>query len=57
MIFSDKGLTTFSLRSESQQGCSFLPLQFKIALEVLATDIKGICTDKEKLLLFTDGIL
>ena len=54
IILNSKNLKAFPLRSGTRQGCPFLPLLFKITLEVLAMaireekQIKGIKIGKEE---------
>ena len=64
VILNGEKLNTFSLRSQTRQGCPLSPLSFNIVLEVLATaireekEIKGIQIGKEvKLSLSVDGMI
>ena len=64
IILKGEKLKAFPLRSGSWQGCPFLPLLFKIVLEVLAKaireekEIKGIQIRKEvKPSLFADDMI
>ena len=62
-ILNGEKLKAFPLKSETRQGCPFLPLLFNIVLEVLATairqekEIKGIQKDVEQSLFADDMIL
>ena len=40
VILNGEKLNTFSLRSQTRQGCPLSPLSFNIVLEVLATAIR-----------------
>ena len=65
IILNGEKLKAFPLKSETRQGCPFLPLLFNIVLEVLATairgekEIKGIKIGKKelKLSLFADDMI
>ena len=65
IILNGEKLKAFPLRSGTKQGCPFLPLLFKIVLEVLATaireekEMKGNLIGKQyvKLSLFADDII
>ena len=65
IILNGEKLKAISLKSETIQGCTLLPLLFNIVLEVLATaireekEIKGIQIRKEeiKLSLFADDMI
>ena len=65
IILNGEKLKAISLKSETIQGCTLLPLLFNIVLEVLATaireekEIKGIQIRKEeiKLSLYADNMI
>ena len=65
IILNGEKLKAISLKSETIQGCTLLPLLFNIVLEVLATaireekEIKGLQVRKEevKISLFADDVI
>ena len=42
IIFNGKKLKSFLLRSQTRQGCPFLPLLFNTVLKVLAIEIRQV---------------
>ena len=42
IIFNSKKLKSFHLRSQTRQGCPFLPLLFNTVLKVLAIEIRQV---------------